>query len=405
MPSLYVHVPFCLKKCAYCAFYSIPLAGCREDWKGIYLQAVAEEAKLRSKEAQGGVSSLFLGGGTPTILEPLELDSLLSAIHKNFSFGSPQNTASPPEGSKAQQKEIEKTVEANPGTLTKEKLNVLVSYGINRISLGAQSFNDRMLVQIGRIHNKEDIRRSVWLIRQGGIHNLNLDLIFGLPGQTLTDWQDTLRRAVELEPEHLSLYALMLEEGTPLARKFSSNPLNVVEEGDPVLPDDDIQADMYEWAAGFLQQQGYRHYEISNFARAGFECRHNLTYWQSEEYLGLGPGAVSCLGGVRTKNTENLELYGKLLFAGREAFDPLETEVLTREQKISEYLMLALRTAKGVDLNAFTQKFKESIQDIYGLKLIKYIDKGVLIQDEGRLRVNPRYFFVLNSLLVDIICQ
>ncbi|MGI6451611.1 MAG: radical SAM family heme chaperone HemW [Desulfitobacteriia bacterium] len=454
MPSLYIHVPFCLRKCAYCAFYSIPLTGCREDLKALCLQAVTKEIKLRSKEAQEGVSSLFLGGGTPTALEPRELDSLLSAIHKNFSFRIPQSTASPAEGLEAQQKEdpdrnskqsvlaqsiqlsaggkekelkkccreksaakppkqtVEKTVEANPGTLTKEKLTALVSYGINRISLGAQSFNDRMLTQIGRIHNTEDIWQSVRLIRQAGIHNLNLDLIFGLPGQTLADWQDTLRRAVELEPEHLSLYALTIEEGTPLGRMYGSYHGQGNQETDsqtknrtsglPLLPDDDLQADMYEWAAGFLQEQGYQHYEISNFARAGFQCRHNLAYWQSEEYLGLGPGAVSCLRGIRTRNSEDLKIYEKLICSGREAFDPAATEILTREQLISEYMMLALRTAAGVDLAAFTDKFGQSVQDIYSSKLVKYMDREILLLDRGRLKVHPNYYFVINSLLEDV---
>lgn len=410
MPSLYVHVPFCRKKCSYCAFYSLPLD---PTLISCYLQGVTQETSLRSKEASTGVSSLFLGGGTPTALGIRELDQLLDTIDRGYR-GKPaekcsgdllEEQADQP-GIPAPEKTVEKTAEANPGTLTAEKLAVLCSYGINRISLGAQSFNDQMLKGIGRIHRAEDIRLGVELIRKAGIENLNLDLIFGLPGQTLLDWRNTLRQAVQLAPEHLSIYALTLEENTPLGRKFSEragSPAKALGENYPGLPDDDLQADMYEWAVGYLQDNGYKRYEISNFARPGFECRHNLAYWQGEAYLGIGPGAVSCLEGIRTKNVEDLPKYWERLQAGRPAFDPAETEVLTRNQLISEYMMLGLRTAEGIDLLAFKHKFKTAVQDIYDRQLANYIDRKILILDKTKLRINPAYLFVANSILQEFI--
>jgi oxygen-independent coproporphyrinogen-3 oxidase len=249
---------------------------------------------------------------------------------------------------------------------------------------------------------------GIKIIRKAGIENLNLDLIFGLPGQTMSDWQDTLKQAVACSPEHLSLYALTLEEDTPLGRKYLTLTQNLEtnypnDDSRLPLPDDDFQADMYEWAVNYLQGKGYKHYEISNFAKEGFECLHNQAYWQGEDYLGLGPGAVSCLRGVRTKNTEDLAKYSKMILAGEKAFDPLGTEVLTKEQLITEYMMLGLRTTKGIDLKKFAGKFKVEVQDIYGQILANYIDREILILVDGRLRINEIYFFVANSILQNFV--
>jgi oxygen-independent coproporphyrinogen-3 oxidase len=415
MPSLYVHIPFCPSKCGYCAFYSVPLnktldnqnkgeifAG-NSELISQYLSGVAQEIKLRLREAPSGVSTLFLGGGTPTVLSPKELDELLKTIHTSYKFEPGQ---------------AEKTVEANPGTLTGDKLAVLCDYGINRISLGAQSFNNQILKGADRIHTVEDISLGIKIIRKAGIENLSLDLIFGLPGQTLPDWQDTLKQAVAYSPEHLSLYALSLEENTPFGRKYltlnqnseknyaNGNNDTPNEEDDGknsgsrlFLPADDLQADMYEWAQEYLAFKGYKHYEISNFAQEGFECLHNQAYWQGVDYLGLGPGAVSCLRGVRTKNIEDLGRYSKMILSGEKAFDSLETEVLTKEQLITEYMILGLRTADGIDLKKFTGKFKIEVQDIYGQILANYIDREILILSKGRLRINEIYFFVANFIL------
>ena len=398
MTSLYVHVPFCLQKCYYCAFYSLPLKTTGKSFEsehgkiGKYLTGLEREIEFRHLEAPSGVSSLFLGGGTPTALNTQELDSLLKLIHDRFSFLSTDKDESLP---------IEKTVEANPGTITRGKLAVLRHYGMNRISLGAQSFNDNQLQIIGRIHTVDDIKLGVKLIREEKFTNLNLDLMFGLPGQTIGDWQDTVRQAVNLTPEHISIYGLTLEEGTPLGRQYNVN--SSVMEVKPLLPDDDLQADMYEWTVSFLWTQGYIHYEISNFAKAGFEGRHNLSYWRGNDYLGLGPGAVSCLDGVRTKNVQDIDIYIDKLSLGFRPVDDREVESLSREQRISEYVMLGLRTTKGIETKNFKEIFQMSIQDIYGYKLVNYIDRGILLLNEGWLKINPAYLFVSNSILQDLI--
>lgn len=423
MPSVYIHVPFCWKKCSYCAFYSVPLIvegrrnnrhlAAGSDLVDNYLKGVRREVKLRSKEAPAGVSSLFIGGGTPTVLEPRQLDELLGEVHKHYQFQPAGESSLSPGTEDSPPGAVEKTVEANPGTLTPEKLAVLTNYGINRISLGAQCFNNNILRTIGRIHTGEEIFAAVEAVRKAGIANLNLDLIFGLPGQTLAAWQDTLQLALQCSPEHLSLYALTLEEKTPLGQKYlrqapeEKAPQGVFH-GEKALvrealflPDDDLQADMYEWSVDYLAGNGYIRYEISNFARPGYECSHNLAYWRGEEYIGLGPGAVSCVRGTRARNIEDINAYAKILAAGYQPWDQEETEYLTPGQQRSEYIMLGLRTAEGVDCRAFFEKFKISIQDIYGPIMAKYIDRGMLSLNNDRLRINPFYFFVANAILVD----
>lgn len=393
MTSIYVHVPFCLRKCYYCAFYSQSLAdNTRGEQIRKYLTGIEQEIEFRHTEAPAGVSSLFLGGGTPTALNPQELESLLKFISNRFF------TLNMDQG---QLRSIEKTVEANPGTITKEMLAVLKRYGINRISMGAQSFDNNQLRIIGRIHTVEDIKLSVSLIREADFTNLNLDLMFGLPGQTIKDWQDTVYQAVSLAPEHISIYGLTLEEKTPLARQYQTNNLSKDEK--PVLPDDDLQADMYEWAVCFLSSQGFIRYEVSNFAQAGFESRHNLAYWQGKDYLGFGPGAVSCLDGVRSENVQDIDLYLNKLASGVRPIDNEEVEYLSREQRISEYVMLGLRTTKGIQIKLFEEKFQVNIQDIYGYKLVNYIDRDILLLEEGWLKINPTYLFVSNSIVQHLI--
>jgi oxygen-independent coproporphyrinogen-3 oxidase len=227
---------------------------------------------------------------------------------------------------------------------------------------------------------------------------LNLDLMFGLPGQSLSDWQETLQKAVDLEPQHLSLYALTIEPGTPLACLVDEQSYRL---GTRVIPDDDIQADMYELAAGYLRTQGYWHYEISNFARPGFECRHNLSYWRGEDYLGLGPGAVSCLNGIRYRNVEDIYKYSRLIQQGLKPVEDSETEILTQKELISEYIMLGFRTAEGIDSELFAGKFGKQIQDIYGEILTHYINKGIIRSEKGRIKLNPAYYFVANSVIKD----
>ncbi|MHB1650993.1 MAG: radical SAM family heme chaperone HemW [Desulfitobacteriaceae bacterium] len=399
--GLYVHVPFCQYKCDYCAFYSIPLKETTSSrltppLVQTYLQGMKDEITQRQKDAPQGVSSLFIGGGTPTVLTPTRLEYLLRILHEGFGMS---------DG-------MEKTVESNPGTLSSEKLAVLQRYGINRISLGAQSFSDAILARIGRIHRSAEIREAVSLIRASGCQNLNLDLMFGLPGQTLKVWQESVVEALSLSPEHISLYALSLEEGTPLARRYSGEwkSLGLPARGpDPeestleVLPDDDLQADMYEWAVERLKASGYTHYEVSNFALPGRECQHNLAIWRGREYVGLGPGAVSCINGTRWKNSENVLKYEKLLGNGEYPSAAEDTERLSSRQLMAERMVLGLRLQEGVNIIAFREDFGVDMRDIYPEVLERYLRQGILRIRNGYLCLDPRYIFIGNAILRDFV--
>ncbi|MHB8125640.1 MAG: radical SAM family heme chaperone HemW [Desulfitobacteriaceae bacterium] len=405
MLGLYVHVPFCVRKCDYCAFFSYPLVGNEkieeytkmdEDGKAlvsVFLDGLGVEIQRYQKDAPLGVSSLFIGGGTPTALDIEELERLLEVLKRGFLLAA---------GAEA-------TVEGNPGTLTEDKLELLRRYGINRFSLGVQSFSDRSLKEIGRIHTSEQVRQSIRLLREAGFNNLNLDLMFGLPGQGLEDWQETLEQALTFNPEHLSLYGLMIEEGTPLARRLESiqgieGDLNVerVDLG-LIMPDDDLQAQMYAWAITRLIGLGYVHYETSNFALPGFECQHNFRYWTGKDYLGLGPGAVSCLRGSRWKNIEDIWDYRRRLALGQNPSDESERESLSLRVRMAERVILGLRLAKGVDMLAFQQDFGRDIRDIYAEVLIKYEKTGILFVQEGHLCLNQEYVFLANSVLQDFV--
>jgi oxygen-independent coproporphyrinogen-3 oxidase len=238
-------------------------------------------------------------------------------------------------------------------------------------------------------------------VREAGFISIYLDLMFGLPGQTKEKWLETLEKALALKPQHLSVYALTIEEETPFARKYANNATEINE---ALLPDDDLQADMYEMAVEFLKKAGYIHYEISNFALPGFECRHNLSYWRSEQYIGLGPAAVSCLDEVRSKNFEDIdEYYENMINNGKWMVIEENQEKLTKEQVIFEYMMLGLRTAEGVAFANFYDRFQKGIKDIYGDFLEEYISRGLLISKGGRLKLNPQYFFVANAILTKFI--
>lgn len=390
MPSLYVHVPFCVRKCAYCAFYSVPLrnSDAQEEGMGLdlgkpplvqaYLEGLKKEIELRKKDASEGVSSLFIGGGTPSALTEAELEEFLHLLHSGFLIP----------------KDVEQTLEGNPGTLTSGKLKVLRRYGINRLSLGVQAFDDSLLRHIGRIHSVQDVREGVHLIRGAGFKNLNFDLMFGLPSQTLEDWQKSLQEAVKLEPEHLSIYGLMIEEDTPLASNQKLLSL---------LPGDDLQAEMYAWAREYLRREGYSHYETSNFARPGLECRHNLGYWQGQDYLGLGPGAVACIQNIRWKNAEDLSQYLNSLEQNHYPHNPEEVETLSAHDRKAERMILGLRLSQGVHLASFRSEFGQDIQDIYQKVLERYLHSQILVLDKGYLKLNQDYWFVANSVLQEFV--
>ena len=299
MPSLYVHVPFCKKKCDYCDFVSY--AG-REDAVDDYLDALEREAKVLSSSLDSpDVATLFLGGGTPTLLEPERIDRLFKILRSHFRVAGG----------------AEVTAEANPGTLTRDKLKALKDNGVNRISLGAQSLDDDILKRLGRIHRSYEVYSSVETIREAGINNLGIDLIFSIPGQSLKDWSATLDGVIGLKPEHVSTYSLQIEEGTPFHAEMADGTMRPLSE--------EAELEMYKLAISRLKHSGYTHYEISNFARPGMISRHNIVYWTMGDYAGLGCGAHSFLNGTRIENLSDLL---KLLIK-----DPVASRSCTRTQK------------------------------------------------------------------------
>ncbi|NLM69190.1 MAG: oxygen-independent coproporphyrinogen III oxidase [Firmicutes bacterium] len=362
MLGVYVHIPFCANKCGYCDFHSIVAGSSVVD---DYLEALSGEISHWADKLSGKpCSTLYIGGGTPTILSSKQLQRLLSGLTAAFSFES----------------DFEFTVEANPGTLTPAKLEVMAEAGVNRISLGAQTFDDKLLKEIGRTHTVEDIYRSVELIRDYGISNINLDLIEGLPGQTFEQWETALKAAVALRPTHLSCYSLILEEGTPFYREF--------EQGTLLLPSDDEAANMFEFTQTYLPQVGFRHYEISNYAQPGKEAQHNLIYWHNQYYLGLGSGAHGYYNKERISNISDVAAYTRNWLAGVSA--TAACVPIDLDAAMDETMMLGLRLIDGVNEKQFFDRFNVSIQDVYPQAIAELMERGLLERQNGFLRLTKR---------------
>ena len=387
MPSLYIHVPFCVKKCDYCAFYSHSLLHSPKDLTSVYLDGLEVEMAKRGKDAPLGVSSLFIGGGTPTALNNRDLDRFMTMLHRHFQLNPG----------------VERTMEGNPGTITSSKLEILRRYGINRFSLGVQSFDDRLLSAVGRLHSAKEAREAIGRLRTAGFENINLDLMFGLPGQDMANWQATIEEALSYSPEHLSLYGLMLEEGTPLYERYKEGSDEKINGIETVLPNDDLQAEMHDWAVERLKQVGYRNYETSNFARPGFECQHNLGYWRGQDYLGLGPGGVSCLNRVRWKNIEEVHAYQSRLRDGQDPVEEAGEEVLSLHECMAERMILGLRLEEGVNIISFKDDFGADLRNIYRKVLESYRDKEVFMVQGDYLRLNPKFSFVANGILQEFV--
>jgi len=377
--ALYVHIPFCQAKCPYCDFNSY--AGL-ESLMAPYVDAlIAEMALWREATRDARVNTVFFGGGTPSFLPLAETERIFTALGRSFSArGGP---------------DAEITTEANPGSADSARLDGLRQMGFNRLSLGVQSFQDDELRLLGRVHSAAEARQAYRAARRAGFENVNLDLIYGLPGQPLAAWQRTLAEAIALRPEHLSLYALTLEEGTPLAAD--------VARGRPPAPDPDLAADMYLWAGEALAAAGYQQYEISNWALPGRRCRHNLVYWHNEPYLGLGAGAHSCLGGFRFAAVRDPSRYIRDVMArgaephadGLAAFlaglRHLETvEETTPARAMAETVILGLRLVEGVSAAAFRRRFGASLLSVYGPAVAELTALGLLERANGRVRLTPK---------------
>jgi oxygen-independent coproporphyrinogen III oxidase len=374
--SLYVHIPFCTAKCTYCDFNSY--AG-QNSLMAPYAQAVAKEARLWAPHMAGRrAETVFFGGGTPSLLPLAEMQVILEAIGDCFDIAP----------------EAEVSLEANPGTVDAAHLAGLRRLGFNRISFGVQSFHDEDLRTLERVHDAEEVEQAYAWAREAGFENVNLDLIYGLVGQTLEGWQINLERALAMVPEHLSLYALTLEDGTPLTRD--------VNRGRSLGPDLDLQADMFEWSIERMKRSGFHHYEVSNWARPERECRHNLVYWRNGDWLGLGAGAHSHLMEQRFADAASPSRYIALTEEStRTPKDPLDgmrqigmREAADRAREMSETAFLALRLREGLDVAAFESRFGVAFARVFGEAMRETQELGLTELRDGRLRLRDEAVLV-----------
>lgn len=367
--GLYVHIPFCVRKCAYCDFSSY--AGRMADMPR-YVDALCREIRTRAEETgRRTANTIFFGGGTPSLLTGELLEKILSTIKSCYDLTP----------------DCEFTMESNPGTLTKELADVMVRCGVNRLSMGMQCAQSHLLERLNRIHSLEDVQHAVQIARSAGIRQLNLDLMLGLPGQTLDHMHETLHEALRLSPDHLSCYALIVEEGTPLCRD--------IEQGVLSLPGDDADRAMYEICRETLRGHGYQQYEISNFAREGKRCRHNVNCWQYQPYLGFGCAAHSFFDGKRRANPASLDDY----LAGTAP----QIDLISRDDAMFEFVMLGLRLTEGIEEESFTRQFGVPLWEKYGPQLEKALQDGRLFRQNGRVYLSEHGMDVMNSVLVDLL--
>ncbi|EJO5347213.1 oxygen-independent coproporphyrinogen III oxidase [Clostridium botulinum] len=369
--SLYIHIPFCKQKCLYCDFTSYSK---KEQLMFKYAKALSKEIVNKTKNKI--IKTIFIGGGTPTYLSLEALDILkktLKTIKKK--------------------ENIEFTMEANPGTFTEEKLKLLKSMGVNRLSIGLQSSKNNILKTLGRIHSFEDFIHGFKMARKEGFDNINVDLMFALPNQTLDTWKNTLLEVVKLNPEHLSCYSLIIEEGTTFYNLYEKQLLK--------LPNEEEERRMYEYCVDFLKENGYFQYEISNFAKTNKECKHNLVYWDLASYIGCGVGAHSYIENQRYENTNSIENYIKRVNSNN--FTPINYHVNSKKENMEEFMFMGLRKTKGISIDRFQEMFSENIMDIYGDVINKYKRLNLLIEKEKRIYLSKEAISISNAVLCDFI--
>ena len=374
--GLYLHFPFCISKCPYCDFNSYQL---KEDNQiSSYISALYQEITAYSQKLKkNNIKTIYLGGGTPTILSGVQIYNILEFCKDKFTID----------------KDAEITIEANPGTLDDEKIKLLTESGINRLSLGAQSFNDLLLKKLGRIHNTQDIIDSYYLAREKGFNNINIDIMFALPDQTTKDLQTTLEKAISLKPDHLSLYNLTIKPGTEYYKKYKRGKLK--------LPTEDEEFDMYNWAINFLKENNFEHYEIANFARPHKRSLHNLIYWQNKPYLGIGAGAYSFIKGYRYMNYENPARYVKEIMSGKLPVD--NGEKLSLRKRMIETIILGLRTKDGVGYKKFKTRFGVNLNDIFSKQVNKLVNFGLLEKSDCKIKLTKKGIFLANTVFREFV--
>ncbi len=388
--ELYLHVPFCVRKCAYCDFLSAPAD---EKTRREYVYTLIQEIQ-GYKEAFYGqyhVSSVFIGGGTPSILEADQMERIFAALHQSFQIA----------------EDAEITIEVNPGTASEEKLLAWKKVGINRLSIGLQSTDDRELKMLGRIHTWKQFLETYRMAREQGFDNINIDLISAIPGQTVESWTRTLGQVAELNPEHISAYSLIIEEGTPFFERYgeSAQRMSADTEQDvkalPPLPDEETERTIYELTADLLAQYDYERYEISNYAKPGYACRHNLGYWDRKEYLGIGLGASSLIGSTRFHNTADYKNYIEKV--QRQEGIREEIEELSKAEEAEEFMFLGLRETRGISIQKFQDAFGKPIAEVYGKQIEKLCQEGLLEEEGGYIRLTKHGIDVSNAVFVEFL--
>ncbi|MBQ2744793.1 MAG: oxygen-independent coproporphyrinogen III oxidase [Lachnospiraceae bacterium] len=403
---IYIHIPFCIQKCHYCDFLSAPCdAGIRERYVECLIREIeyyGEWYGMRGRNIP--VTSIFFGGGTPSILESNQIQSIMDKLKTTYSI----------------EKNAEITMECNPGTVTEEKLSGYRVTGINRLSIGLQSANNAELKSIGRIHTYEQFLNSYDMARKCGFKNINVDLMSALPGQTLESYRNTIEKVLDVKPEHISAYSLILEEGTPLYERIEQLEEQKMPTG---LPDEDTEREMYYMTERMLKDAGYERYEISNYARTGYECKHNTAYWRRDDYLGMGIGAASCIDDVRMKNITDIgaymDIYEKIdtrddvlqkdvserNIMEDNALDKDETDVLSDEDKMEEFMFLGLRMMRGISKKEFERQFNVKYDMVYGAVTAKLIKEGLIeaSDDNDSLWLTPLGIDVSNMVLSQFI--
>jgi oxygen-independent coproporphyrinogen-3 oxidase len=375
--GMYIHIPFCIKKCRYCDFYSLP-GRSRADLAN-YTRALLKEIRIRAEQVPAvQVESIYLGGGTPSLLDGKQLTAIITTCRDSFDI----------------LPGAEISMEANPATLDHERLAAIEEAGINRLSLGVQSFFNDELELMGRVHDAKAVVDTIELLHSRGWKNFNLDLIYGLPGQSVQRWQQNLKQAVDCNPAHLSLYLLQLEKNTPMGQDVAQGRLQMLDEDD--------EWHMYQQAMDYLEDRGFEHYEISNFCRPGRECRHNLVYWQAREYIGLGAGAVSFVAGRRYMNRADCIEYTNALLSGETPLVDLLEHMSGRELMV-DALILGLRLCEGIDISDFRQRFGVDISSEYNNIIVQYMDRGLLKMANGRLSFTREGYFLSNQVLSHLI--
>ena len=374
--GLYLHFPYCISKCPYCDFNSYQLK--ENNQISSYISALYQEiATYSQKLKKSYIKTIYLGGGTPTILSGTQIFNILEFCKENFMVD----------------KDAEITIEANPGTVDGEKIKLLIDSGINRLSLGAQSFNNMFLKKLGRIHNTQEIIDSYYLAREAGFKNINIDIMFALPDQTTEDLQVTLKKAVSLKSDHLSLYNLTIKPGTEYYNEYKRGKLK--------LPTEDEEFDMYNWAINYLEDNGFEHYEIANFAHPHKRSEHNLIYWQNKPYLGAGAGAYSFIRGYRYMNYEEPARYIKEVTSGKSPID--DGEKLSLRKRMIETIILGLRTKGGVSYKKFKTRFKVDINNTFHKQIKKLVNLGLLQRDDNRIKLTRKGIFLANTVFREFV--